>query len=236
MILQQTKNVLVFTIAVRDAKFSKTSYFLEEYLQLIEQYSHVTFCVVAGHPAYSSIDVRIPLSQSFDKILAQIRNKTNKTLYLGVDNLSSGFIGQIRENYGSIIPFLLHGDSRAICSNGILPPFAVYSPIIFSIPNDEIMNNLKDYLLRRKSTQKALTYKGFPLADLSHHWLKLSPEVQSILYLSFQDHVLNPKNFHAKIQAFTQQGAHLIVGNPIASEYFNDLVKGFNLTQVKLVS
>ncbi|MFX0173715.1 MAG: hypothetical protein ACFE9L_17675 [Candidatus Hodarchaeota archaeon] len=91
-------------------------------------------------------------------------------LFLGVDNISSRFFEQIRENYGFIIPFLLHGDSRAIDLNGILPPFAVYSPIIFSSPDDDILNKMKDYLLRRKSTQKALIYKGFQLTDVSHHW------------------------------------------------------------------
>lgn len=236
MILEQTKNEIVFTIAARDKKFSKKKDFLAKYLKLIHCFSHLTFCVVAGHPAYSSIDVQVPVGQAIDTVLAQIRNKTDKTLFFGVENLSSRFVRQIRKTYNSIIPFLLHGDSRAIYTNGILPPFAVYSPISLTAPDEEVMKKISGYLLRRKSTQKALLHKGYQPVMLSNQWEKLTPDVQSILRQSFHYHVLNSKNFHSRIQVFIQQGAQLIVGNPVVPQYFNDLVKGFNLNQVQITS
>ncbi|MFX0184329.1 MAG: hypothetical protein ACFE95_14695 [Candidatus Hodarchaeota archaeon] len=226
----------MFTIAARDRKFSKNRDFLEEYIEITKSYSQLSFCVVAGHPVYPSIDVQMPVSLVINAILAQIRKKTDKMLFLGVENLTSRFVRQIRRNYDKIVPFLLHGDSRAIYTNGILPPFAIYSPISLTAPFEGVIKKISAYLLRRTSTQKELLRKGYKPMTLSNKWEELTPDVQSILRQSFHNHVLNTKNFQSRIHAFIKQGAYLIVGNPVDPLYFDDLVKNFNLNQVQLIS
>ena len=157
-------------------------------------------------------------------------------MFFGIENISSTLVQQISKLYCPIIPFMLHGDSRAIYTNKLSPPFAVYTPLTHSIPNEEAIKPLLGYLLRRKTTQQALRKGGYcfltPPMNKSY-WDDLIPEIQAILRSSFHRFVLTSQNFHSRMEAFFQNGVKLVVGNSTLPEHFFELVKSFRINLAK---
>jgi len=232
-ILEQTKNYIVFTISVRSAEFHMNrKYLLENYLRLLRSYPQLAFCIVAGHPAYPSVDTRIPIVKAFHYVLSRIRNKSDTPLFLGVENLSSKLIMQLIEKNGYIVPFLLHGDPRAIQSRILKPPLAVYSPITHIVRDEVALKLLTSYLLRRRATQLDLAKRGyFPsIRSIPAKWDEISPGMKDILRTNFQKYVLTSQNFYSRIQAFSDNGVQLIVANPVIPDRYFDLVKNFQIT------
>ncbi len=219
---------MVLTIAVRGVEFLEESIdLLGEYLELTQTYENFTFCVVAGHPAYkNSIDTHISSIKAFDTVFKRIRETTDIPLFLGAENLSSNTINQLCDKYIPIIPFLLHGDKRAIQKNGINSTFAVYSPIAHTISHTQAIQAVISYLLRRKTTQKLLIREGLSYSEISPEWDKLSQQVKHILEHSYDRYVLNSRNLW-RTKIFARQGAQLIVGHPIISRDFIGLTKRF---------
>lgn len=228
-ILEQIKNILVLTIAVRGVEFLEKSFdLLGEYLELTQTYTNFTFCIVAGHPAYEdSIDTQTSSIKSFHKFFKRIREITDIPLFLGAENLSSDTINRLCNKYNPIMPFLLHGDKRAVRENRIQSPFAVYSPLIHTIPHEQAIQAVMGYLLRRRTTQQQLIREGLSSSEILPEWDNLSKPIKRILHHSFDQYVLNSSNFRSRIKIFSRQGAQLIVGHPIVSENFNDLTERF---------
>jgi hypothetical protein len=205
-------------------------------LRIARKYPNLLFCIVAGHPAYPSVDTKLPSINGFHNVLTRIRNKSSSVLFLGIENLTSSLVQELSQQYRPIIPLLLHGDSRAVHSNIFLPPLAVYSPLTHSIPDEEAIKSLLGYLLRRKVTQQALKKKGYYLLTPPINkelWLELIPEIQAILRSSFHKFVLTSQNYHSRIRAFLQNGVQLVVGNPAVPEHFFDLIRSFEFNHSK---
>ncbi|MFX0052582.1 MAG: hypothetical protein ACFE8U_14970 [Candidatus Hermodarchaeota archaeon] len=223
----------MFTISVRSAEFHITKkYLLENYLRLSHSYPKLAFCIVAGHPAYPSVDTQIPTIKAFHYVFSRIRNKSDTPLFLGVENLSSKLITQLISKYGYIVPFLLHGDPRAIQSKILKPPLAVYSPITHIVRDEVALKLLTSYLLRRRATQLDLAKRGFfpSIRSIPAKWEEISPSVKDILGANFQKFVLTSQNFHSRIRAFSDNGVQLIVASPVIPERYFDLVKSFQFT------
>lgn len=231
-ILEQINNFLVFTIAVRSGEFHfKRKYLLENYLRLARSYPNLSFCIVAGHPTYSSVNVKLPVVQAFHNVFTRIRRMTSLEVFLGIENLSTELIKQIIQQYKHIIPFILHGDPRAVRSGGLAPPLAVYSPLAHSIPDEEAIKPLLGYLLRRKATQYALKQKGyyfFTPPINKNFWDELLPGIKTILRSSFHRFVLTSQNFHSRMEAFLQNGIQLVVGNPVPTEHLFKIIQNFH--------
>ncbi|MFX1537006.1 MAG: hypothetical protein ACFFDI_22550, partial [Promethearchaeota archaeon] len=230
-ILERIENNLVITIAARGVELLERSVdLLGEYLDLIHLYQNFTFCIVAGHPTYKdSVDTRVPSIQALNNVFIRIREVTDIPVFLGAENLSSKTINQLCEKYKPVIPFLLHGDKRAIQKNGINSTIAVYSPIAHMISQKEAIQAASSYLLRRKTTQKLLNAKGLSFTEIPLEWDKISLLAKRILEQSFDQYVLNSNNFQKRTKKFTKQGAQLIVGHPITSGHYSDLIEGFRL-------
>jgi hypothetical protein len=231
-VLEQTRNYLVLTVSVRSAEFHfNRKFLLENYLRLTRSYHHLAFCVVAGHPAYPSVDSQIPVIKAFHYVLSRIRRKTSTPLFLGTENISSNFIIKLIREYNYILPFILHGDPRAIHAKLLKPPLAVYSPLTHLVSNEEAIKLLIEYLLRRRSTQLSLTKKGyFPsIRTTPAKWEELSPGVKKILKSNLQNSVLNSHNFISRIQEFLNNGVQLIVANPVIPHRYFDHVKNFQI-------
>ncbi|MFX0183658.1 MAG: hypothetical protein ACFE95_11300 [Candidatus Hodarchaeota archaeon] len=206
-------------------------FLLENYLRLLRSYPQLALCIVAGHPAYPSVDARIPIVKAFHYVLSRIRNKSDTPLFLGVENLSSKLIIQLIEKYNYIVPFLLHGDPRALQSKILKPPLAVYSPITHIVHDKDALKLLTSYLLRRKATQLELVKRGyFPsIRSIPAKWDEISPGVKDILRIIFHKYVLTSQNFYSRIQAFSNNGVQLIVANPVIPNRYFDLVKNFQI-------
>lgn len=236
-IIKQIRHFLVFTIAVRSSEFHfQRKHLLENYLRLAMKYPNLLLCIVAGHPAYPSVDTKIPSIKGFHNVFTRIRNKYSSVLFLGIENLSSSSVQKLSQQYRPIIPFILHGDSRAVCSNIFSSPLAVYSPLAHSIPDEEAIKSLLGYLLRRKATQQALKKKGYYLSTPPINkelWPELLPEIQTILQSSFHKFVLTSQNFHSRMRDFLQNGVQLVVGNPAIPEHFFDLIRSFKFNRAE---
>jgi hypothetical protein len=199
----------------------------------MQSFSNLAFCIVAGHSAYPSVDPRIPIIKAFHYVFSRIRKKTDTPLFLGAENISSSLIDKFIKKYEFIVPFLLHGDPRALYSGKLNPPYAIYSPITNIIPDDEAIKLLTGYLLRRKAIQRELAAKGcFPTIRPAK-WEEISPIVQRILKTNFQKYVLTSQNYKSRIQTFYRNGVQLIVANPIIPGRYFDLIRGFKINLIQ---
>lgn len=229
VILGQIRNHLVFTVSVRSAEFHKNrTCLLENYLRIADMYPNLTFCIVAGSPVYSSVDLRIPVVKAFHNILSRVRSMTTENIFLGAENLSTHFISQLVKSYGSIIPFLLYGDPRAVLSNQLPLPYAVYTPMTHLPSEDEGVKSLVKYLLRRKPILHELKQEKMNPSTLPDTWEKLPQTAQRILRSRYPQFVLTSWNFKARIETFTHYGARLIVGYPGVHNQVFELVRALH--------
>ena len=230
----QITNHIIFTISVRSPEFHQTrTYLLENYIRLSRSKTNISFCIVAGHPTYPSVDTRIPVNKAFQYVLRRIQKKISLPIFLGVENLSSKLIRQLIYQYDNIIPFLLHGDPRALNSDAIPAPFAVYSPLTYTISDKEAIEFLSGYLLRRKFTQRELAQNGFFPVIRPNRWQELSPGVKKILFKSFDKYVLTSHNFESRVTNFLKAGARLIVGNPAVPGQIHQIIKNFRIKLIQ---
>jgi hypothetical protein len=229
VILGQMRNQLVFTVSTRSAEFHKDrTFLLENYLRISEMYPNLTFCIVAGSTDYSSVDTQIPVVEAFHNILARVRAKTTEKIFLGAENLSSYFIRKLVKHYGSLIPFLLYGDPRAVLSNHLPLPYAIYTPMAHLLSDDDAVKLLVRYLLRRKSILQILKQEKMNPCTLPYSWEKLPHAAQRILRSRFQHYVLSSWNFKTRLETFTHYGAKLIVGYPCVPHLLFELIRALH--------
>ena len=152
----------MFTIAVRGREFHfDREYLVENYLRIACSNPHLFFCIVAGHPAYKSVDTRLPSIKALHSILTRKRNKTSSILFCGIENIPTNVVQQITIQYDPIIPIILHGDERGERPNELSPPLAIYSPLIYSFPEKEAIVELLGYLYRLRRTRRDLIRRGY---------------------------------------------------------------------------
>ncbi|MFW9856144.1 MAG: hypothetical protein ACFFFG_13920 [Candidatus Thorarchaeota archaeon] len=233
VILGQIRNRLVLTVSVRSAEFYKNrNFLLENYLRIADKYPNLMFNIVAGSPDYSSVDPKIPVAKAFHNILTRVRALTDECLFLGGENLSSKLIGKVAKHYGSIIPFLLYGDPRAVLSNHLPGPYAVYMPMAQLLPEEEAVRIVVKYLLRRKPILLELKQEKINPRTLSVEWERLPQVAQRILRSRFQHYVLSSWNFKTRIETFTHYGAHLIVGYPCVPDLLFELIRSLRYSSI----
>ncbi|MFW9854732.1 MAG: hypothetical protein ACFFFG_06710 [Candidatus Thorarchaeota archaeon] len=231
-ILQSMENTLVLTVAARDEYFYSDNG-LFEYLNLIQVFSNLGFCIVAGHPAYDTINRRIPLQDAFYKIFTQVRQNFDAELYLGAENLSSSLIDNIQNKFGRVIPFYLHGDARVYKRNGEGDSngnqIAIYSPIAHTLSESDVLQTqkVKNYLLRRKLVQQSLNELKRDQGEVNGKSYK---EIeQQVLRRHIREYILTSENLRSKIHLLRQRGATLVVGNPVIPEMTANLIKEFSI-------
>ncbi len=229
-ILSQMKNLLVFTIAVRGREFHfSRKYLFENYLRLKRRFRNLVFCLVAGNTYYRSIDLQIPVINAFNNLLTRMRRKSSASVFIGAEGLSTQIICEFEFQYGPIIPFLLHGDPRAILSDSLPVPLSVYSPIVFNVSEEEAIKPLLGYLLRRKDTRARIANQRFILCAPPFKWEDIIPEIQTILLFSFNQCVLTSTNLNSRINAFFKNNIRLIVGYPAISSQMFELIRDFSI-------
>ncbi len=89
-VLNEIGNKLFLTVAVRGRELSNSS-FINSYLGLLHQNYKMSFCIVAGHPAYSSINKLIKKKKGFYQLIQMIRRFTERPLLIGMENISTRF-------------------------------------------------------------------------------------------------------------------------------------------------
>ncbi|MFW9777472.1 MAG: hypothetical protein ACFFE8_01380 [Candidatus Heimdallarchaeota archaeon] len=229
VILDQIRNRIVLTVSVRSAEFYKNrNFLLENYLRIADKYPNLMFNIVAGSPDYSSVDSAIPLAKAFHNILTRVRALTTECVFLGGENLSSKLICKFIKNYGSIIPFLLYGDPRAVLSNHLPGPYAIYTPMAQLLPEEEAVRIVVKYLLRRKPILLELKQEKINPRILSAEWERLPQVAQRILRSRFQHYVLSSWNFKTRIETFMHYGARLIVGYPCVPDLLFELIRSLH--------
>ena len=228
-IVENTTGIIVFTIAARASEFHQQGrFFLENYLET-HLSSRLFFCVVAGHPFYSTVDCKNPFVTAIPNVLERIRNRTNSMIFLGTENIPTRNILKWMNSYQSILPFMLHGDRR-ISASDFNPPLAVYCPLAHIIADNHAIEYLLPYLLRRKDISKALSFYGYPPTCLSRlKWQNLNESAKTILSAGLQKYALTSLNFQFCIKLFLKNKVRLIIGNPAIKEDYEDLVRSFAL-------
>ena len=228
-ILERTTGVIIFTIAARASEFHQQRRFLlENYLENLSS-QRLMFCVVAGHPYYSTVNCKNSITNAIPNLLERIRKRKNSLIFLGTENIPTGNILKWMNSYQSIIPLMLHGDQR-ISTSVFNPPLGVYSPLTHIIANNHAIEHLFPYLLRRKDISKALSFYGSSTTSLSKlGWKNLNEEIKTVINAGFQKYVLTALNFQSSIKLFMKNQVCLIIANPAINEYFEDLVRSFAL-------
>ncbi|MFW9993752.1 MAG: hypothetical protein ACFFD4_17030 [Candidatus Odinarchaeota archaeon] len=217
-LLDELNNHLVLTIAVRGSEFYRNGHLLSKYTGMMEKYDDLTFCIVAGHSAYRSIDKKIPVLEGFEKFLSKIRKKDSKRpVFLGAENLSSSVITRLNEKYGGTIPFILNGDERLLKINGLPRPRAVYSPLTITAGKQRATEVLFRYLLRRKYTRDELARIDLRI-DCASDPSELAGRSLEILYECLDRFALTGENFDRRVQQFIGNDIKFLIGNPVIPE------------------
>ena len=169
-LLQRARGNIVFTLATRAVELRSTS-LLSQYLELAQSYENLFFTVVAGHPAYDSVDTRISFRDSIAYLLERIREHTKAPIFIGSENVSLHFIMKLDHLFSRLIPFLLNGDDRLLQFGSKFSSLALYSPVIFDVTKDQAVKLYYSYLLRRKYSQMLLKTLSGTCSQMNVHEL-----------------------------------------------------------------
>jgi hypothetical protein len=222
-LLEPLQHQFVLTVAARTAQFYQQDELLASYLRELLRFPQFTLAVVPGHPSYDDVNVQIPVLESMSRLLAQIRHGTSRPVFIGIENLPSSIVHCLLTRHHNLIPFLLHGDSRAVAVSKLgNSPLAVYSPLAVSIAPEEALGLLFGYLLRRKYTQDSLRRKGIAFDDWCS-WNDCPAEAFPILEKSLDRFVLTSTNIDTRITAFLDNQVKWIIGNPVATDRLKEL-------------
>ncbi len=227
----QLKNNLVLTVAVRALEFQNGTDLWRSYLDLLDDCSNLSLNIVAGHPAYN-LNQTVLLKTAFQKFFSQIRKRTNRPIFFGIDNISSSLIKNVCQQYSPIIPFGLNGDARL--KNGFSKDYenyslAVYAPLATTIQKiDSSLDELLPYLLRRKSIQDQLRCTEEWNPEQSYTSWSTAPEkVQKVIKKNLNDYILTDSNIETKISEYKSQNIKLVVGYPSISSISDQQIEEF---------
>ncbi|MHA1213725.1 MAG: hypothetical protein ACTSR2_15065 [Candidatus Hodarchaeales archaeon] len=230
-LLEKTNNNIVVTIATRAKEFrSSGTFHFDNYLELFK-YQNFKLNVVAGHPSCSTVNTRISKEGSLEDFVYKIGEHTNSVIFLGTEGIRTKFIENLRnlvKSSNSLIPFVLNGDYR-LREKVFYPPLAVYSPLTHIISEEEAMKHVLSYLLRRKETIQEFLGHGLNPALVSTKWDKIGQGYKKVILEMYKRFILGSGNFQEQISMFRRSGVGLIVGNPMITDIYQDLVKSFAL-------
>ncbi len=222
----------MLTVAVRALEFQNGDGLWRSYLDILADNSNVSVNLVAGHPAYN-IDRKVSTQFALRKYIAQIRERTDRPIFLGIDNLSSTYVKSICQSYSGVIPFALNGDSRLMngFSNSTKCPLAIYTPLIIKTRQDEeTFNDVFPYLMRRKTIQQRLKAANISEEELKiSSWSHLSQKAQTIIKDSLNELIITDANLNEKVKHFKSSNVRILVGYPAISSIKNQQIEGFKI-------
>ncbi|MHA2296448.1 MAG: hypothetical protein ACXAEU_00560 [Candidatus Hodarchaeales archaeon] len=219
-VLKVVKNGFILTFAVRGREFQGL-YKLQKYLELMNAHPKFSFCVVAGHPVYESVDREINVEWGFSNFLEQIRERSSRPVFVGGENIPLRVITGLNDEFGNIVPFFLNGDSRITGNNELSRPIAVYSPLAES--KMDAVHDLTGYLLRRKRTQREL---GGMEIDHRTRWTNLPFQAQAVLKKNVDRFVLTLNgNLGNMLTEFSKNNVRYMIGHPSGNP--SEMIKGF---------
>ncbi|PWI46475.1 hypothetical protein CEE45_16615 [Candidatus Heimdallarchaeota archaeon B3_Heim] len=224
---------MVLTVAVRALEFQNGNDLLRSYLDMIADNSNLSLNLVAGHPAYD-IDQTVSVENALNKSFTQIRQRTDRPMFLGIENLSTRIIKSICRSYSPVIPFALNGDYRVMngFSKKISCPLAIYTPL--AIETDQFENNISDflpYLLRRRVLQDRLKAANLWKDELTNStWSEFSRKAQKIIRYSLNELIITDANIDKKLMEFRSHNVKLLVGYPAISSIKNQQIEGFKIS------
>ncbi len=232
-LLRKLNNSLVLTIAVRAVEFQNGSDLWRSYLNLFADNPNMGLNIVAGHPAYN-IDQSISLKETLGKYFTEIRKRTDRPIFFGIDNISSKLVRKICQRFSPIIPFGLHGDKRLL--NGFSKELehctlAIYTPLAIASQKDEDdLDELLPYLLRRRSIKKQLLrIKKTSAGRIKSSQSTSSEEVQKVIRDNLGDFILTDSNIEEKMVEFSSHNIKLLVGYPAISSIRDQQIEEFKI-------
>ncbi|MHA2270693.1 MAG: DUF7388 family protein [Candidatus Hodarchaeales archaeon] len=217
---------LIVTLAARGREFSHNPTLLSEYAVLTEQYSQLGICVVAGHPAYPSVDRSLSSQKHLLRMIRRLRGTTSVPLLLGTEKLPRKFAASLAKEF-SLIPFLLKSEALSQEITGyrnVLPDnrhYAVYSPISLVDDVSTILKKLVGYILRRETTIGQLQKNNIQPEEVKRKievGRKLSKHTQAILSSRLRELAIFGSNIEQQLDHLYQLGATILIGFPSAYE------------------
>lgn len=226
---------LIITLAARARELSYNSILLSEYALLAEEYSQLGICVVAGHPAYSSVDGSLSSQMGLLRMTRALREMTSAPLFLGTEKLPRSYAAALAKNY-SLIPFLLKSETlpRDIAgyrtnlpNNG---PCAVYSPMALVDDASIILKKLIGYILRRDTTIQQLRKNNIQPEEVKgviEEGGTLSKAVERLLCSRLRELAIFGSSITQQLHQLCHWGASIIVGFPCIQENIFDTISRF---------
>lgn len=224
-IRNEQHSTLIVTLAARGREFSQDPALISKYAVLAEQYSQLGICVVAGHPAYPSVE-RSLSSQKMLRMIRKLRKITSVPLFLGTEKLPRKFAASLVKKF-SLIPFLLKSEtlSQEIAGyRNILPDnrhYAVYSPMALVDDVSTILKKLVGYILRRDTTIQQLQKNHIQPEEVKRKievGSELSKDTKAILSSRLRELAIFGSNMNQQLNHLYQLGATIIVGFPSVYE------------------
>ncbi|MHA2231335.1 MAG: DUF7388 family protein [Candidatus Hodarchaeales archaeon] len=226
---------LIITLAARAREFSYNPNLLSKYALLAEKYSQLGICVVAGHPAYSSVDGSRSSQMCLLRMTRTLREITSAPLFLGTEKLPSNYAAALAKKY-SLIPFWLKSESlprdiagyqTTLPNNG---PCAVYSPIALVDDASIILKKLIGYILRRDTTIRQLRRNDIQPEEVKgvlEGGGTLSNAVESLLCSRLRELAIFGSSITQQLHQLCHWGASIIVGFPCLQENIFDTISRF---------
>jgi hypothetical protein len=233
-ILNQITNTLILTVAIRANEFQEEENVWNEYLKLFSKHDNLSFCLVPGHENYK-INKKISTRSAFHGFFTTLRREHTKSIFMGIENLSSQFVGLILSTYDGIVPILLNGDNRLLRKYPEISLLgnrtAVYSPFITKTTDySSIMEKTIYYLLRRNYTRNLLAKtSNWQNLTLGSEWDEISSEIKEVLRKSLDRFVLTDHNIQRYLFKFKQYNVQLVIGFPLSIENIAQEIKNFSL-------
>jgi hypothetical protein len=232
-LLRELNNSLVLTIAVRAIEFQNGSDLWRYYLDLFVKDPKLGLNIVAGHPAYN-IDKSLSVEEAIETFFADIRKRTNRSIFFGIDNISSKFIRKICQRFSPVILFGLNGDARLMngfsrklehCTLAMYTPLAIASQ---KVEND--INDLLPYLLRRRRIKQQLeNIEETEIEKISSTWSNSSEEVQKVIRDNLGRFILTNANLEEKMSEIKAHNIKLLVGYPAISSIRDQQIEEFKI-------
>jgi len=235
-ILNQIKNTLILTVAIRAKEFQEEEKKWKGYLKLFLKYDHLSFCLVPGHEAYE-IDKKISTRRAFHQFFTDLKREHDKLIFMGIENLSSQFVKLILSMYDGVLPILLNGDKRLlkkqIQNSSLGNRLVIYSPFITGITKySTIMEKSTQYLFRRKYTRELLAnISNWQDLISGREWNDFPSEIRDILKKSLDRFVLTDLNMQRHLFAFKDHNVRLV----IEFGYVFNLIKDENPQKVEIL-
>ncbi|MFQ5978813.1 MAG: hypothetical protein ACE5OZ_11855 [Candidatus Heimdallarchaeota archaeon] len=220
----QGHGVLTLTLAARARELAYNYDTIEAYAHLANQQARLNFALVAGHQAYSSVDVRLSSQKTMTWLAKTLRQLTAPTtpLLVGMENLPRKFAVALVQGF-QLIPFYLKSEKleQELAEFQKLVPhcqeYAVYSPIHFTEDVTPFLQQMVEYILRRERSQHQLATMDHS-AETVRKIVTMNTEVpaslQAFLRQRLNDLTMYGANIQQQCHGLQRSGISIIIGHP----------------------